>query len=509
MKTKTILSTRWALLLSPLTLLTVGGGLGACSGEFEVECPDGRKQTGGGDVDEACSPVAGAGGQGGAPAAGSGGGGPAAGAGGGAPAAGSGGGGGMVPIPPGADCAPSTTKCEGDAQQTCGADGTWGAPAACEIACDGAGTACVVPVQVSVGILHACALLSDGTVRCWGDDELGQLGQGVQSNSSKPVTVPGLTEVEAIDAGNLTTCALRKDKSLLCWGNNSHEQIAPNANGTLNAVRVPTEMGVQGVQDVDAGDHVCLLRTSGTSTTAQCRGFNAYGQLGSGSDANSASFVAVQGLPNAPVQLSRGGLHTCGVLQSGAVYCWGWNIPLGFADAATGVSSPRQYATSGYRSTFAGLSFSCAIGTDDAVSCWGANEYGQLGRGANVTLPRTSSPGKVEGGAGVKEASAGFHTACMLKGDGSVWCWGANRRNQLGNSCAQISCVGSGEGAFVRSPVQVSQLTQVEQIDGSGETFCALQADQSVVCWGNNDKGQLGNGLLGGSSATPTPVVWK
>lgn len=212
-------------------------------------------------------------------------------------------------------------------------------------------------------------------------------------------------------------------------------------------------------------------------------------------------------MPSAPVEVSNGGIHTCAALQNGSVYCWGFGAALGLSNSPSNVLAPRSFANSGFRSVNSGGAVSCAIGVDNSVSCWGSNVYGQLGRGASVTIDETAVPGKVSGGNDAKQVAAGYNHVCMLKNDGGVWCWGYNIDNQLGNVCAQASC-DPGED-FSRSPTQVQQLAQVEQIASGLNTTCALKADKSIVCWGKNKEGQLGNGQLGGSSATPTRVVWK
>jgi alpha-tubulin suppressor-like RCC1 family protein len=190
------------------------------------------------------------------------------------------------------------------------------------------------------------------------------------------------------------------------------------------------------------------------------------------------------------------------------VYCWGWNPALGFEDSSGGVFTPRQYASAGQASVATGLSFSCSVGNDLTAACWGSNDRGQLGTG--TTALRSTTPLKVSNGSNAKDVAGGFYSACLLKADGTVWCWGANNNNQIGNTCSQVSCsVSPGGVAFVRSPVQVQQLVDAKQMDGGGETMCALRADNSVACWGRNDRGQLGSGFLGGSSATPVRVIWK
>jgi alpha-tubulin suppressor-like RCC1 family protein len=503
MKSKTTLSSTLARALPSFTLLVAGMGAWACSAEFQTRCPDGSTQTaGGGDINDACTPNDQLAGAGGTPGAGQGG---APGAGG---SPGSSGAGGSVPLPPGAECAPDATKCTSDAQQTCGADGKWGPPAACDITCDAAASKCVVPVQVAVGHSHACALLSNGTVQCWGDDQQGQLGHGPKQSSTKPMAVPGLTDVEKLFVGGAGACAVRKDKTIVCWGANASEQVMPDPSGISEEVRTPVALNAQGVESASVESHICVINSMGASVGLQCKGANTFGKLGNNSEVDSASFVAPIGLPASPVNVSNGGVHTCAALQGGAIYCWGYSSVLGFENSANFLK-PKQFAASGFADVVSGGVFACALGTDSTVSCWGANQLGELGRGPSFTGLKSPTPSKVLGAVNIRQVTAGSNHACALKDDGSVACWGYNSYNQLGNTCSQIDCDFDGGLGFSRSPVQVAQLADVERISAGLNSTCALKVDKSVVCWGNNERGQLGNGQLGGSTATPVPVVWK
>lgn len=271
------------LLLAQAALFGAGGLAGGCTAEFEADCPEGTVQQGGGDAEKACVPVAGAGGAAGSEAGGASGGpggpggrggsgGSGSSSGSGGSGGGSGGSGGGGPVPAGQECAAGTSKCTEAGQQTCSAEGKWGAAVGCDIGCDAQGSACVVPVQVGVGNAHACARLSDGTVRCWGNDGQGQLGQGVELSSTKPLAVAGLTDVERLYVGSNTNCAVRKDKSAFCWGDNASEQITPDPSGTLSAVRTPTNLNVQGVGAASVSSHVCVLKETGASASLQCKG---------------------------------------------------------------------------------------------------------------------------------------------------------------------------------------------------------------------------------------------
>ena len=253
MKTKTILSTRLALALYPLTPLAA---IGACAGDFTFEegCPEGTTQVaGGGDVKDpnVCRPNDQAQGSGGS-SPGTGG---AAGAGGVTPSMGSGGG----EVPSGGQCAPKATKCEGEAQQTCGADGQWGEAEACDIACDSAGSQCVVPVQLAAGSKHICTRLSDGTARCWGFDAFGQLGNGPGNNSPLPNPVLGLTDVASLRICENFSCAILADRTVSCWG----ESFFQGAQATIHQEPVP----IGGALDVEflgvANTFLCIGKRGG------------------------------------------------------------------------------------------------------------------------------------------------------------------------------------------------------------------------------------------------------
>jgi alpha-tubulin suppressor-like RCC1 family protein len=182
-----------------------------------------------------------------------------------------------------------------------------------------------VPVVVSglasaaaltAGYNHACALLADGTMRCWGSNVYGQLGDPSTppSGSSAPVAVSGVTTVAAVTAGAYHTCALLVDGTLRCWGQNDLGQLG---DGTLTSSSTPvTVHGITGAAGVrGGGGHTCALLVDGT---VQCWGNNYQGQLGDGTTAPSSTPVAVAGITGA-VAIAAGWQHTCAVLRDGTV----------------------------------------------------------------------------------------------------------------------------------------------------------------------------------------------
>lgn len=205
-------------------------------------------------------------------------------------------------------------------------------------------------VSVSAGYYHNCALIktSSGTgrVKCWGANQYGQLGDGTgdgsfNHDSNTPVDVIGLDSVDvlAIDAGREHTCVLTATGSVKCWGNNSLGQLG---DGTASTVIKPAPVDViglnSGVLGIAAGGYHTCARTS---TGTQCWGYNGNGQLGDGSDNIYVELkpVAVSGLGSEVVAMDAGYLHTCVLTSMGSAQCWGFNTVGQLGDGSTAITS--------------------------------------------------------------------------------------------------------------------------------------------------------------------------
>ncbi len=174
---------------------------------------------------------------------------------------------------------------------------------------------------MAAGGAHTCALRNDGTVYCWGDNWEGQLGDGTTALSRPtPVAVAGLTGATALAAGGSHTCALQSDGTVACWGDNYYGQLG---DGTTTSR--PTPVAVAGLSGATAlavgGSHTCALRNDGT---VACWGANYYGQLGDGTFTDRLTPTAVAGLSGATAIAARGS-HTCALLADGTARCWGNN----------------------------------------------------------------------------------------------------------------------------------------------------------------------------------------
>jgi len=272
--------------------------------------------------------------------------------------------------------ADGTARCWGLGESGQRGDGTFDRFSSVPVAVTGITNA----VDVTGGYDHACALLGDGTIRCWGSNVYGQLGDpSTQPGSTVPVVVSGITGAAAVTTGADHACALLGDGTLRCWGKNDTGQLG---DGTFTSSATPvTVAGIAGVAAVSGGGvHTCALLRDGT---VQCWGENERGQLGDGTTVTSAAPRQVVGVTGA-VAIAAGWRHACALLGSGTVQCWGENEFGQLGDGTTTNSStPVQVVgiTGAVAVTAGWWHHSCALLGDSRVQCWGLNEWGQFGNG--------------------------------------------------------------------------------------------------------------------------------
>jgi alpha-tubulin suppressor-like RCC1 family protein len=260
---------------------------------------------------------------------------------------------------------------------------------------------------------------------------------------------------------------------------------------------------------VAGGAHACVLRDDGS---VACWGFNQNGQLGDATNVtrNVARGVDLQGLKPGvkALALAAGDSHTCVVLDAqvassggmppptGNVACWGGNSQgqLGNGTMFNQAESPSVVATSNAIAIAAGDQHTCMLNSDHTVSCWGSSAFGQLGAGdmGGMAVPL---PQKIAGLASVDQLAASGNTTCAhLSTDNSVMCWGRNDDGQVGN----------GETVNKATPQKVSALT-ASKIAVGGHHACAIKLDGGLVCWGAGYVGQIGDGGYAGHF-TPAQV---
>jgi alpha-tubulin suppressor-like RCC1 family protein len=350
-------------------------------------------------------------------------------------------------------------------------------------------------VSVSAGFYHTCALTASGGVKCWGSNSNGQLGYGLGGSRSLPVDVDGLASgVKSVAACGFHTCAvLSPGGGVKCWGANGFGQIGDGATDQRYSPVDVSGMG-SGVKSISGGgNHTCALLEGGG---VKCWGLNSSGQVGDGTNENRKEPVGAAGLSSGVAGLSSNAVHTCALTENGDVKCWGGNAAGQLGD---GTNIDRNLPTApgvlpkGVAGVAAGGTHSCAILPTGGVACWGGNSYGQLGDGTtankNVPVHMAGSPGAVA------FSAAGYHT-CSIDGDGGLKCWGANNYGQLGD----------GTSVLKSTPVEVAGLNAgAAEITGGELHTCALMKSGGIKCWGYNALGQLGDGTLL-NRATPVDV---
>ena len=255
--------------------------------------------------------------------------------------------------------------------------------------------------SIAAGGFHSCAVLNDGTVLCWGNDEDGQLGDGTTVDSLTPVVVSGLAEVSAVSLGTSSSCALTNAGAVFCWGSNVEGQIGDDR---ACGMRCPLPQLVSGLESAVAqvsvgGLHACALTGLGA---VLCWGFNFDGQVGDGTEDN-IRIVPTQvfGLEGGVDAVSVGGRfrgHGCALLNSGTLRCWGDNDSGQVGDGSTDdrIAPVVVPELEGVVSIAAGDAHMCAITNGSDILCWGSNSAGQFGDGMtdDSLTPVLVVPGK-------------------------------------------------------------------------------------------------------------------
>jgi len=287
---------------------------------------------------------------------------------------------------------------------------------------------------IVTGGIHSCALTSAGGVKCWGTNNLGQVGDGTNATRNRAVFVRGFRGgVVAISAHSNHTCALTDTGGVKCWGDNSQ------------------------------------------------------GQLGDGTRTNRNRPAFVKGLRSGVIDIAAGGFHSCAILNTGRAKCWGDNARGALGDG-TNIDRLTPVFVKNFRNGAmidAGVRHTCAVTGAGRPRCWGNNHYGQLGDG-NHLIEFQPTPVNVVGlTSGVIKIAAGSDNTCVQLITGRAMCWGWNSNGKLGD--------GTTTDQF--EPVFVKRfLNAGTPIATAANHTCAVTIDGAAKCWGNNGHGKLGDG---------------
>ena len=391
--------------------------------------------------------------------------------------------------------------------------------------------------SVAGGGAHTCGLRSTNTLWCWGDNDLGQLGDNTTTDRPNRIQVGATTDWTDIDAGSLHTCGLRGQFGF-CWGRNTNGRLG---DGTTTQRNTPTAISpASGWADIATGErHSCATRTNGT---LRCWGWNTNGQLGDGTqtdrllptqigtDTDWASidlgqrhtcatkangtlwcwgqaFFGQAGNPGINIltptqvgadtnwnQVSTGDRHTCATKTTGTLWCFGLNTSGQLGDGTTtNHTPPAQVGTNtDWTSVSTGASHTCGTRTAN-LHCWGSNTLGQLGDG---TTTNKLAPTEIATSNAWTLATVGNEHSCAFQNKlgTRLWCWGNNNNGQLGD--------GSTADRQLPTPIEADySAVTVGEIHS-----CHIRVDSALFCWGNNGFGELGIGSFGGTVNSPTQV---
>ena len=308
--------------------------------------------------------------------------------------------------------------------------------------------------SIAPGITHTCARTSDGSAWCWGDNSSGQLGNNTTTSSTSAVQVTTdnsgtfLTNVSTVSVGNNASCALKSNGTVWCWGDNSEGQLGDStADSSSFAVQVKKAdtTPLSTVTAISVGtDHACAILSD---KSAWCWGDNSDGATGAGTTVANLGAVRVTKAANAAftnvIAISAGAAHTCALLGDKTVWCWGLNTAGQLGNGST-TTSLVAVSTGLTNIAILGQSTSnhtCAVSTTNILSCWGANTLGQLGDGT-ITAKTKAVALKTTYAATVgtiTSVSSGGKQTCLSNTMGEVWCWGRNSNGQLGNNSIKNS----------------------------------------------------------------------
>ena len=395
-----------------------------------------------------------------------------------------------------------------------------------------------VPIKVQSAADLTCALFSNGSVKCWGQNLYGELGSGLTAEigsaanqmgyNLSPVKLGTGQTATDITVGQYHACAILTGGNVKCWGRNNYGQLGlgdttdRGSTGGSMGDSLPTVnlgTGRTATKIMAMAEATCAILDNGET---KCWGRNHKGQLGleDASDRGTAGSQMGNNLPAVTLGTGRtavaldGGLaHICAVLDNADVKCWGKGLD---GQLISGSTTDIGYATSQMGDNLSavdlgtgrtglhvsgGTSTTCAVLDNGDLKCWGSNTQGMLGQGD--TTDRGGSPGDLgdnltaidlgTGRTAVSVHAGAFHTCAKLD-NGEVKCWGKNLQGQLGQG--NTTKLGDGPGEMGDSLPAIAFPTGANpvQITAGANHVCGLFSDDEVRCWGQNGNGQLGIG---------------
>ena len=389
--------------------------------------------------------------------------------------------------------------------------------------------------KLDVGDYHTCAIVDNGDLKCWGYNDNGRLGNGnLGSGSTYDLDAPSSTAIDlgtgrtavAVSAGGSHTCAVLDNGSAKCWGANGWGQLGTGTSGPTaspafvdinpSAASSGSHSGRTAVAVSAGGAHSCALLNDGG---VMCWGMESgSGKGGSGSTSWTTPYQVLTGYNSTggywyqpAIAVSAGGVHSCVILNDGSVTCWGLGTSgqLGLPSApsspaaATSLWGAQPDLGTGRTAIAiaAGYTHTCAILDNGDLKCWGSNTYGQLGDGTTTNRNEPTLVSSLGTGRTAVAVSAGWYHTCAILDNGDAKCWGRDHHGQLGDGGSNTDLSAPPSNAIDlgtnRTAVAIS----------SGERFtCAILENSEAKCWGQDAQGQLGDGGSNTDQGSPVSV---
>lgn len=336
------------------------------------------------------------------------------------------------------------------------------------------------PAVVTGGTLHSCAVMSDGGLRCWGNNATGQLGDGTIESRMEAAEVAGLGgDVRNVASSTHHTCAVTQTGKAVCWGRNTSGELGDGlVDNTRSLVPVDVIALDVEVDQISTGvRHTCARTVDGRGL---CWGWNGLGAVGPGVDEFQPAPVEVPGLGSI-LGITAAEYHSCAVTESGGARCWGEDLGTSVQD----ISEIDGELLTGAVAIDSGTRHNCVLTVDATVRCWGHNYYGQRGTGSTTATQEITTTVREDGEplTDVVAMTMGGHHSCALTEAGGVWCWGFNISGQV------------GDGTTTNRPYAIpvpGLASGVVSVGAARNHTCAVLLTGAVRCWGQNDAGQAG-----------------
>ncbi len=308
------------------------------------------------------------------------------------------------------------------------------------------------------------------------------------------------TTIAGMSLGSFHVCALSSAGVAQCWGGNEYGMLG---DGTSAGPRL-TPVLVTGNNIFEAGSlssgytHTCAIRNG----RAACWGLNFFAALGVGTAGLFATDPVSVGNASTPsfVRVSAGGYHGCGLTSAGVAWCWGWNQEGQTGQVSTAPQLIPARVESGpvvFTQLTTGESHTCALTAAGEAYCWGGNGRGELGTDPATIGTQSNVPIPVPGGLTFVRLDAGTVHTCGITTAGALYCWGSQEFGQLGNGVVAVASSG---------PALVSGGATYQQVSAGGQTTCAVTTAGAVQCWGSGTSGVLGNGTNTAVQSSPVLI---